>query len=170
MAQSSQDAAKLRDGKAELVQLGDGIVVGQIGPVCAALWRKQPTAERFEIQRSCLQAAVKKRPRNTVFMCLVEAGTEPPDDNIRKASSSMITDLGEELKAVAIVIEGTGFKAAISRTVLSGIVFLIRSPSQIKYFESAASGAAWLSQFVAIGSVAGFVEQIEILRGSLGKR
>jgi len=170
MAQSSQDAPKLRDGKAELVQIGDGIVVAQIGPVCAAIWRKQPTADRFEIQRSCLHAAVKKRPGNTVFMCLVEAGTEPPDDNIRKASSTMVTDLGQDLKAVAIVIEGTGFKAAISRTVLSGIVFLIRSPSPIKYFESAASGAAWLAQFAPIGNIGSFVDQIEIVRGSLAKR
>jgi len=169
MAQSSQDAPKLRDGKAELIQIGDGIVVAQIGPVCAALWRKKPTADRFEVQRRCLQAAVKKRPGDTVFLCLVEAGTEPPDDNIRKASSTMITDLGQDLKAVAIVIEGSGFKAAISRTVLSGIVFLIRSPSPIKYFESAASGAAWLSQYVAIGNIGSFVDQVEIVRGSLGK-
>jgi len=170
MAQSSQDASKPRDSKAQLVQVGDGIVVAQIGPVCAALWRKKPTPERFEIQRSCLNAAVKKHPGNTVFLCLVEAGTEPPEDNIRKASSNMITDLGEDLKAVAIVIEGSGFKAAISRTVLSGIVFLIRTPSPIKYFESAASGAGFLSQFVAIGSIGSFVEQVEVVRGSLGKR
>lgn len=169
MAQSSQDALKLRDGKAELVQIGDGIVVAQIGPVCACLWRKKPTPERFEIQRRCLEAAVKKRPGNTVFLCLVEAGTEPPDDNIRKASSTMITDLGQDLKAVAIVVEGTGFKAAISRTVLSGIVFLIRTPSPIKYFESAASGAAWLSQYVSVGNIGNFVEQVETVRGSLGK-
>lgn len=169
MVQSSPDAPKLRDGKAELVQIGDGIVLAQIGPVCVAIWRTQPTAERFEIQRSCLQAAVKKRPGNTVFMCVVEAGTEPPDENIRKASSNMVTDLGPDLKAVALVIEGTGFKAAISRTVLSGIVFLIRSPTPIKYFESAASGAAWLSQYVPIGSIGSFVDQIEVVRGSLGK-
>ncbi|MET0794164.1 MAG: hypothetical protein ABW061_21765 [Polyangiaceae bacterium] len=160
---------KLRDGRAQLVQVGDGIVVAQIGPVCAALWRKKPTPDRFEIQRSCLQAAVKKNPGNTVFLCVVEAGTEPPEDNIRKASSSMITDLGQDLKAVAIVVEGSGFKAAISRTVLSGIVFLIRTPSPIKYFESCASGAAWLAQFVPLGNIGGFVEQVEIVRGSLGR-
>jgi hypothetical protein len=169
MTQSSQGAPKLRDGKAELVQIGDGIVVAQVGPVCAALWRKKPTADRFEIQRRCLQAAVKKRPGEIAFLCLVEAGTEPPDDAIRKASSNMITDLGEDLKAVAIVIEGSGFKAAISRTVLSGIVFLIRSPSPIKYFESAASAAVWLTQYVAIGNVGSFIDQVEIVRRSLGK-
>lgn len=169
MLQSSQEAPKLREPQAEIVKVGDGIVVGQVGNVCIALWRKKPTPERFEIQRACLEAAVKKTPGKIVFLCLVEAGTEPPDENIRKASSAMITGHGANLKAVAIVVEGTGFKAAISRTVLSGIVFLIRTPSPIKYFESAASGAAWLAQFVPIGSLSNFVEQVELARTSLPK-
>jgi hypothetical protein len=169
MLQPSQEVGKLRDAKAEIVQVGDGVVVAQIGNVCAALWRKKPTPERFEIQRACLAAAVAKHPGRTVFMCLVEAGTEPPDDVVRKASSSMITGHGPNLKAVAIVIEGSGFKAAISRTVLSGIVFLIRSPSPIKYFESAASGASWLGQFAPIGPLTNFVEQIEVARSRLTK-
>jgi hypothetical protein len=169
MLELSQQASKLRDPKTEIVREGDGVVVAQIGNVCAALWRKKPTRERFEIQRTCLEAAVAKHPGRTVFFCLVEAGTEPPDDEIRRASSSMITGHGPKLKAVACVIEGSGFKAAISRTVLSGIVFLIRSPSPIKYFESAGSGAAWLSQFVPIGSLSNFVEQIEVARKSLDR-
>jgi hypothetical protein len=160
-------ASKAQDAKAEIVQVGDGIVVAQIGSVCVALWRKKPTPERFEIQRKCLDAAVKRSPGKTVFLCLVEPGTEPPDDVIRKASSTMISGHGQDLRAVACVIEGSGFKAAISRTVLSGIVFLIRSPSPIKYFESPASGAAWLAQFVPIGNLNNFVQQLELARGSL---
>jgi len=169
MFQSSQEAAKLRDAKAEIVQVGDGVVVAQVGAVCVALWRKKPTPERFEIQRNCLDAAVAKQPGKVVFLCLVEAGTEPPDDNIRKASSAMISAHGSKLKAVACVIEGSGFKAAISRTVLSGIQFLIRSPSPIKYFESIGSGAAWLGQFVTIGALTNFVDKVEEARLSLAK-
>jgi hypothetical protein len=169
MLQSSQEAAKLRDAKVEIVQVSDGIVVAQVGSVCVALWRKKPTPERFEIQRSFLEAAVAKQPGKVVFMCLVEAGTEPPDDNVRKASSAMISGHGSKLKAVACVIEGMGFKAAISRTVLSGIQFLIRSPSPIKYFEAIGSGGAWLGQFVPIGSLTNFVEQVEEARLSLAK-
>lgn len=167
MLQSTHDATKQRDAKAEIVHVGDGLVVAQIGHVCVVIWRKKPTRERFEIQRSRLEAAVKKQPGRTVFMCLVEAGTEPPDDDVRRASSSMVTGHGSDLKAVACVIEGAGFKAAISRTVLSGIQFLIRSPSPIKFFETAASGAAWLSQYVPIGNLMSFVEQVEVARKSL---
>jgi hypothetical protein len=167
MFEPSPLASKAQDAKPEIVQVGDGIVMAQIANVCVALWRKKPTPERFEIQRKCLEAAVKRNPGRTVFLCLVEPGTEPPDDVIRKASSTMISSHGQDLRAVACVVEGTGFKAAISRTVLSGIVFLIRSPSPIRYFESAASGAAWLSQFVPIGNLNSFVQQLEIARGSL---
>jgi hypothetical protein len=167
MLELSQEASKVRDPKAQIVHVGDGIVMAQVGHICVALWRKKPTPERFEIQRSNLELAVKRNPGRTAFMCLVEAGTEPPDDDIRKASSAMITSHGPNLKAVACVIEGSGFKAAISRTVLSGIVFLIRSPSPIKYFESAASGGAWLSQYVPIGNMSNFVEQVEVARKSL---
>jgi hypothetical protein len=41
------------------------------------------------------------------------------------------------------------------------------SASPIKFFETASSGAAWLSQYVPIGNLASFVEQIEIARKSL---
>src|SRR6187551_1020728 len=118
MTPSSQDASKLRD-HAPLVQLGDGVAISQIGGVCMALWRKKPTASTFEMQRAYLDSAVKKLSGRVVFMCVVEGGTEPPEDDIRKASSTMITSHGEALKAVAIVVEGSGFKAAISRTVIS---------------------------------------------------
>lgn len=169
MLQSSREASKLRDAKAEIVQTGDGVVMAQVGAVCVAVWRKKPTPERFELQRTCLDAAVKRQPGKVVFMCLVESGTEPPDDNIRKASSAMISGHGENLRAVACVIEGTGFKAAISRTVLSGIQFLIRTPSPIKYFESIPTGGAWLGQFVQIGALTNFVEQVEQARLALVK-
>jgi hypothetical protein len=169
MLQHPQEAANLREPKAEIVRVGDGIVFAQVGNVSVAIWRKKPTPDRFEIQRSCLDAAVKRNAGRAVFMCVVEAGTEPPDEDVRKASSAMVTSHGPNLKAVSIVVEGTGFKAAISRTVLSGIVFLIRTPSPIKYFESPASGAAWLAQFVQIGSAANFVEQVEVVRAVLAK-
>jgi hypothetical protein len=153
--------------RTEIVQVGDGISLANVGPVCVAVWRKKPTIERFELQKACLDSAVKRQPGKVVFLCLVEAGTEPPDDEIRKASSAMITGHGASLKAVSCVIEGSGFKAAISRTVLSGIQLLIRTPSPIKYFESVSSGAVWLGQFVPIGSVGTFVERVEEVRAAL---
>ena len=116
------------------------------GPVCIALWRTKPTRPLFEIQQAHLARAVASDPGKVAFMCVVAPTAEPPDDEVRSASANMITAHGSNLAGTACVIEGSGFRAAITRTVLSGIVFVIRTPSPIRLFESVEQAAPWLGQ------------------------
>lgn len=124
----------------------DGLLMAMIGPVCLALWQTKPTPERFAIQRAHLYAAVKRDPGNVVFLCVVSTKAEPPEEAERRGSAEMITSQGNQLLGVACVVEGVGFRAAISRTVLTGMLFLIRTPSPIKLFESVRLSAPFLAR------------------------
>lgn len=124
----------------------DGLLMGMIGPICLALWQSKPTPERFAIQRAQLHAAVAREPGKLAFMCVVSAQADPPEERERKASADMITSRGAKLRGVACVIEGDGFRAAITRTVLSGIVLVIRSPVPIKLFDSVLHAAPFLAR------------------------
>jgi hypothetical protein len=129
----------------------DGIAVGEIGSVCVVVWRDDVTHSRFEIQRRALESVVKRHGVGSAFLCIVEADVKPPPDDLRRASSVMVAQHQEQLRAVAGVIEGTGFKAALTRSVLSGITSLVRNrKAPISYFATVGEASTWLSDHLPI--------------------
>lgn len=147
--------------------MSQGLLMASIGPVCLALWRCKPTQQLFEIQRDELAAAVAQNPGRQLFLCVVEHQSPPPDHDIRQASSDMITGHGSSLAGCACVIEGTGFHAAITHTVLSGIAHAIHSPSPLRFFESTSSACSWLEALATSTPPAPLVEHVEHARARL---
>ena len=141
--------------------------MAQIGRICVAVWRSKSVQERFEIQKAALDECVARRPGETAFICVIEPSSEPPDDDVRKASSKMIADHGKNLKCTACVIEGAGFRGAITRSVLSGIVFLVRNPSPVKMFESVGSASRWVQSEMPNVFLATLADQVEQVRRKL---
>jgi hypothetical protein len=141
----------------------DALVAAELGSVCILFWRKTPTRATFNAQKSALDNLVARVGAGVAVICVVEPGADPPDEELRKASS--ITDHGNKIKAVALVIEGNGFRAAITRTVLSGITFMIRTPVPIKFFVTPKQAAAWVSTRVPVaGASDRFADQVENVR------
>lgn len=124
----------------------DGLLVGSIGPVSLAIWRSKPTPELFEIQRRELNAAVLRNPGKVAFLCVVEPSADAPEQEVRDASAAMITSLGSKLVACACVIEGSGFRAAITRTVLTGMALVTRSAAPNRFFEHVSVASTWLNE------------------------
>jgi hypothetical protein len=147
----------------------DGLAVSQVGPVCVAIWRGNSTPARVAIQGACLTEVVGLAPGRAGFLCVVEETSAPPDEKAREASSRMLNAQGSNLRAVACVIEGSGFRASIVRSVASGIVWLARSKNRapVSYFAQVTQGAAWLANFVDLGSLEGFARGVEETRFAL---
>ncbi len=137
--------------------------------VSIALWRRKPNRALFEIQKKCLDEVVAKNLGKSAFVCVVEPTSEPPDDDIRKAAAQMVSAHEKDLKCVALVIEGTGFRSAITRTVLSGIVMLSRTPAPIKFFDTPKSACLWVASHLP-SARDGLLEEIEALRLQLDVR
>jgi hypothetical protein len=138
--------------------------MGSLGPVCLALWAGKPTPELFEVQRAGLAVAVTQRRGEALFLCVITATADPPDETERQASARMITAHGADLAGCACVIEGTGFRAAVTRTVLSGITMLVRSPVKLRYFDSVAHACDWLETLARPGEISGLASQVELAR------
>jgi len=150
-----------------ILYCGDGLAIAELGAVCVAIWRAKSTLPRFEIQKAVLAECVSRRPGEAAFMCVVESTSEPPDEEVRKASSKMFADHGTQLKCTACVIEGAGFRGAITRSVLAGIVFLVRNPSPLKMFESVESAARWIQSEMPETAGAALASQVENVRRKL---
>ena len=114
-------------------------------------------------------ALVAQHPGEVGFLCVIEPKTEPPEQAERAASAKMITSQGANLCGVACVIEGDGFRAAITRSVLSSILLMIRGPVPIQLFETSRLAEPWLMR--RLGSAQSFeLEQgVERARTLLGK-
>jgi hypothetical protein len=155
--------------RANIMYRGDGLIMAERRGICIAVWRRKPNRELFEAEKKCLEEVVAKNIGKSAFVCVVEPTSEPPDDDIRKASSSMITSHEKNLKCVALVIEGTGFRNAITRTVMSGIVMLIRTPAPIKFFDTPKSASVWVGAQLPHARDQ-LIEVIEGVRAELDKQ
>jgi hypothetical protein len=145
----------------------DGLLMAMVGPICLALWQAKPTPDRFAIQRTQLHAAIAREPGKLAFLCVVSPLADPPEDAERKASAEMITSQGTKLLGVACVIEGVGFRAAITRTVLTGMLLLIRTPAPIKLFESVRHASPFLARCLKQPSLLGLDAEFERARALL---
>ncbi|HVJ21378.1 MAG TPA: hypothetical protein VM686_38465, partial [Polyangiaceae bacterium] len=145
----------------------NGLLVGAIGPVCLAIWRTKPIPVLFEVQRLGLASAVASAPGRAAFLCVVESEADPPDQAVREASAAMISDHGTRLAVCACVIEGSGFRAAITRTVLTGMALIARNAAPTRFFDSVTLASGWLGERLGQGRECGLAEQVELARKRL---
>lgn len=155
-------------GKSRIVQKGDGIVTAECDNVCIALWRKDSVMTRFTVQREALVAMADRLPGKVGFLCVVEPTSGPPGDEVRRATSRMFDELDTKLKAIAMIIEGTGFRSALVRSVASGIVMLSRKRTvPISYLATVTEGVSWLGQHVEIARPTELLRAVDDARGEL---
>ncbi len=145
----------------------DVLAVAEVNKVCVIYWRKQPNRATFAIQKHCLDSVVKEHRSGVGVICIVESSSDPPEEDLRSASSQMVISHGTNLDCVACVIEGAGFRAAITRAVLSSIVRVIRTPAPIKFFVTPSQAATWVATKMRVGSTAEFIRTVESVRGYL---
>jgi hypothetical protein len=149
---------------------GDGVVVGEVGRVCVVIWRLAVTQERFDHQRTGLAEVVHRHPDGTGFLCIIEPTAAPPSDKLRRASIEMIQSHGARLKCVAVVIEGEGFRAAITRSVISGMALIFPNRLPGRAFSRVGEAVGWMQGHVRILVPELLVDGVEELRSVLDRR
>jgi hypothetical protein len=128
-----------------ILSVGDGLGVAEVGTVCLVVWRGPVVSEPFKRQRNAVDDIVQRYPRRAGFVCVAEQAAKPPDDKLRKASIEMVTSKANGLACVACVIEGSGFRAAANRSVLSGMALLVsKDIAAIKFVATVADAAPWV--------------------------
>lgn len=159
----------LMDSAPQMLGTDNSVALAHIGPVCAAIWRNDVTPESFAKQRAALADAVQKFPGKAAFLCVIEPTSKPPSDELRKASVAMLDEHGDKLKRVALVIEGTGFRASLVRTVLSGLALTFSRRANMSYFADVTHGGLWMAGPIGIPSVTQLVLAVEEVRATLPK-
>lgn len=144
----------------QVTHRGGGLLIGHFGHVCIAVWSTKPTWTLFAQQSAGLANVVQHHPGRALFMCVVSSKADPPEQDVRDASAKMIINHGRQLAGCACVIEGSGFRAAITRTVLTGISLLVRTPAPFGFCDSVNAGYEWLGRYSPRGSLTGLPEEL----------
>ncbi|HET6339622.1 MAG TPA: hypothetical protein VFG30_40705 [Polyangiales bacterium] len=130
----------------EVISASDGLGIAEVGSVCLVVWRSAVVRERFLRQRAALTDFTTRHRSRAGFVTVIEPDAPPPEDAIRKASIEMIATLSGQLACVACVIEGDGFRAAATRSVLSGMALLLpKLRTEVKYLATVAAAGTWVS-------------------------
>jgi hypothetical protein len=145
--------------------IDEALLVAEIEDTCVAIWRAQPTEYRFERQEAALCEVIARHTDPIGFLCVVEEKTPAPSERIRKASVEMLASRKQHLACIAGVICDRGFGAAITRSVLSGMAFLLsRRDFRVTFTDTTTHAATWMNRYVNIGSVDAYCAAIESCR------
>src|SRR4051794_25278311 len=123
---------------------------------------------RFELQRRALTDFVDRSQGKVAFCCVVEPSSGVPSEDVRNASSRLFDSVGPRLGAIAMVIEGAGFRSALVRSVAAGIVMVMgKRTLPISYLANVREGAEWLQRYALVVTTADFEAAVESVRSAI---
>ena len=148
--------------------IDEGLVMLEIGSTCIAIWRDEPTEFQFGRQLVAFRNVIEEHAKKVGFLCIIGETSHPPKESIRKATMRMFDEHREQVACLASVIEGRGFRAAITRSVLSGMTHMFGSREfPAKITDSITHAAQWMANYSDIGALDVFATTVESYRSLL---
>jgi hypothetical protein len=124
--------------------------VGTLDNTLLVVWRDTPTLEAFKRVNAAAARLAERCPDGIGTFGVAPANMPLLGSAERKEASALLERFGGQLRAVASVIEGTGFAASATRSVMTAISVLARSPCPLKIFGSFDEGVDWYTARVDI--------------------
>lgn len=110
-----------------------------------ALWRIHTRAEGIEKFAKHAAALAKEQPKGIGLITIVPPKAVPPESDVRGQLARMFSD-APNVKASAICFEGSGLRATIVRSVVTGLTILSQPPFPQKVFASLDEGITFVNQ------------------------
>ena len=129
--------------EAELHFADDMHAIGSIGIVFINIVRKPANLEMLKETRRQVQRHFRRWNMKSVALSVLEpSAAQALPKEVRDETAALTTDFPS--LAAAVVIEGTGFRAAATRTAMAGLFLLSRPKYPQKVCGSVGDGAGWL--------------------------
>jgi hypothetical protein len=124
-------------------QPGDAYASALIGNAFVVRWKRAPTViEVNNLLREVVAAA--QTQKNLVCMAIVPGTVNPPEDEARRQMMANTEKILAVAEAMHFVIEGSGFKHVMLRSVVTGLILVSGRRGRIvvhNSFDDAARGA-----------------------------
>ncbi|WP_437715862.1 hypothetical protein WMF45_05240 [Sorangium sp. So ce448] len=94
--------------------------------IFCVIWRRETTEDGARHLRDACAEFAKKHPRGIGLLTLVESGAPLPSAPARRAIASFLAEASATIRCSAVVFEGSGFHAAMVRSVVTGLTLVAR--------------------------------------------
>jgi hypothetical protein len=140
-------------GRSAASSLGLDVVVRHVDPDQCLAWcgnvqillsLQPPSSEFMRTIISELDALGKECRLGTGHLLVIRSDVPPPSEEVRAYIKRELSR--SSMLAAAQVVEGTGFRGAAMRSVLTMIQLTIRPRYSMKIFDNVKTGATWLSE------------------------
>jgi hypothetical protein len=142
-------------------------VVGYARGVAIAFWRFNTTAEYVaELEATAVRA--QKAFGARIGLIQVVAGSAiTPDGRARGALAQMLRSLNGSVSHSAIVHEAEGFRAAMIRSIVTGVAALSNPGFPHRVFAEVPEAAGWMSQGNDALTIVRIVSGVDRIRGAI---
>ena len=127
-------------------------------------WRATPTLAPLQQILERVQAAAQASGRPIAFVMEIDASVGAPEAEFRRRSVDAVERVGASIACLAVVLRTTGLRAAILRSVITGITMLAKRSFPVRVIPSLHEEArTWVADHVR-GSAQARAELREWLR------
>jgi hypothetical protein len=134
----------LFDSELEVVASDFDHIKGAAFNIAFMVWRRQTLVGPYREGIALANRLALKYPRGVGVMHVVETEATPPDGETRRAFTEFFKQ--PAIKHFSVTHEGTGFKAASVRAIISGVHALARPGFQLAVHSSVADAARWAAE------------------------
>jgi hypothetical protein len=111
--------------------------------VAILVWRRETTQAGVDALHTEYDKLTQKYPGGVFLLTIVEQGAPPPSSEIRKALAKFLARGAGRTILSAVVHEGTGFRAAFVRSVVTGLAVMTDLPYAHKVFATVEHASGW---------------------------
>ncbi|MGH7283164.1 MAG: hypothetical protein ACRELY_16685 [Polyangiaceae bacterium] len=131
------------------------------------IWRHDTSLAAIENARKMSEELIQKHAEGINWFTVIEENATMPSQEARTKINEVMNRGGKNTLRSALIFEGTGFRAAATRSVVTGISFVSPLPFPHKIFGTVNTACAWLAGATKDTDPTALANAIEDARTSL---
>ncbi|MDP9034310.1 MAG: hypothetical protein M3O50_05855 [Myxococcota bacterium] len=136
------------------------------------IWKVDTTMRGVAAAQSVYDAFAAEHPAGVFLLTVVEQDAPMPSSEVRAALAAFLSTGVNRTLFSAVAHEGTGFRAASVRSVVTGLAMLAKLPYPHKVFASVDQAARWFWMSSPIANAWGetaLIEAVHDVRAQVGR-
>jgi len=167
MATRPPSSSRPPDAPLRVLSLNASHLVAVRGPLVIASWRRAMDLDATRIAHSTLRDLGKRYAGEAVCLVMIRASVPPPGDDVRRELVAMVRSGAGVLRGAAVIAQGSAFVGALVRSVVSGMVMIVRPTFPMKVFGATLDAASWVG---SLAGGAGNAREVEVAINEATKR
>ena len=136
---------------AEMIEATKDHLISTWHNVLILVWKQETTTNGVNKLKATYASLSERFPKNVFLLTIVEQDAPMPASTVRVALADFLASCGGKMVLSGVVHEGSGFRAAAVRSVVTGLAMMANLPYPHKVFANVDDAARWLHMSSPVG-------------------